>query len=116
MHELSYTRSIVDAVVSSAQDAGAHQVRSVHLTIGEVRDIVDELFRNCFDYLAKDTVASGAKIFIDRIPLTLRCRRCGTVFHADAFASNRIACPHCREMDYAVNSGMEFAIESIEIV
>ncbi len=115
MHELSYTRSILNAVVSSAEDAGAHKVKSVHLAVGEVRDIVDELFRNCFEYLAKNTVASDAEIRIDRIPLSLLCRRCGTIFNADAFSSKAIACPHCGQSDYAINSGMEFRIDSIEV-
>ncbi len=115
MHELSYTRSILDAVVSSAEGAGARQVRSVHLIVGEIRDIVDELFRDCFGYLAKNTIAAGAEVYINRVPLTLCCRRCATVFAADALSSQKIVCPHCNESDYAINSGMEFRIDSIEI-
>lgn len=115
MHELSYTRSILDTVVASAKNAGASRVRSVHLVIGEVRDIVDELFRDCFGYLARDTVAAGAEVFIERVPLSLACRRCGTVFRADALANQKIACPSCAQSDYAIQSGMEFRIESIEI-
>lgn len=115
MHELSYTRSILDSVVLSAERAGAHRVKSVHLVIGEMRDIVDDLFCGCFNYLAKNTLASGAKISIERPPLTLCCRQCSTLFHADAFSSEKIACPHCGESDYAVQSGMEFFIDRIEI-
>lgn len=115
MHELSYTRSILDAVVASAEAAGASRVRSVHLVVGEVRDIVDELFRDCFGYLARNTVAAGAEIFIERVPLSLACRRCGTVFRADALSSQKIACPQCAQSDYAIHSGMEFRIDSIEI-
>jgi hydrogenase nickel incorporation protein HypA/HybF len=114
MHELSYTKSILKTVVLSAENAGAHRVESVQLTIGEVRDIVDDLFRGCFQYLAKGTIASDAKIGINRVPLTLRCRKCGTVFGADLY-SNVIACPHCKERDFEVVSGMEFQIDSIEI-
>lgn len=116
MHELSYTRSILDAVVSSAEVAGARRVVSVRLTIGAMRDIVNEMFRNCFEYLARGTVAAGAQIDIDRVPLTLCCRRCGTVFEADALSSETIACPRCEKRDYAICSGMEFRIDRIEIL
>ena len=115
MHELSYTKSILNAVVGSAEKAGAHEVRSVHLVVGEVRDIVDELFRGCFAYLAKGGIAENAQVFIERVPLTLICRRCGEVFHADAFSSQAIACPHCEASDYDVVGGMEFRIDSIEV-
>ena len=115
MHELSYTRSILDAVVLSAKSAGARQVKSVHLVIGEMRDIVEDLFCGCFGYPAKGTTASGAEISIVKPPLTLCCRGCDTVFRADAFSSEKIACPQCNESDYAVNGGMEFYIDSIEI-
>lgn len=115
MHELSYTRSIVDAVVTSAEDAGAHRVQSVYLIIGELRDIVDDLFRGCFEYLARGTIASGAKVVIDKVPLTLCCRRCGAMFRADALSSQAIACPCCAEQDYAVSSGTEFLIDRIEV-
>lgn len=115
MHELSYTRSIVDAVVSSAENAGAHRVKSVYLVIGELRDIVDDLFRGCFEYLARGTIASGAKVVIDKVPLTLCCRRCGTMFCADAISSQEIACPRCAEQDYAVSNGLEFFIDRIEV-
>lgn len=115
MHELSYTRSILDAVVSSAEKAQAKKVKSVHLVIGEVRDIVDELFCGCFAYLAKNTIAADAQVFIERIPLTLFCHTCNETFHADAFSSRAITCPNCGKDDYEIRGGMEFRIESIEI-
>lgn len=115
MHELSYTRSILDAVVSSANEAGAHRVKAVYLIIGELRDIVDDLFKNCFAYLARNTIAAGAKVVIEKVPLVLCCRKCNAMFEADALSSTNIECPTCRQKDYAVASGTEFYIDRIEI-
>lgn len=89
---------------------------SVRLTIGAMRDIVDEMLRSCFEYLARGTVAAGAQIDIDRVPLTLCCRCCGTAFEASALSSETITCPHCEKRNYAICSGMEFCIDRIEIL
>lgn len=114
MHELGYTKEVVKTVVAAAELSHANEVRSVYLNIGEIRDIVDDLFRQCFTYLARDTVAKDSAVFIERIPLTLGCRRCGEVFHADVYA-NQVCCPACGERDYEVLTGMEFSIDHIEV-
>ncbi len=114
MHELSYTRDVVDTVLQVARSSRASEVRAVYMNIGEVRDIVDDLFRKCFAYLARDTIARGSDVVIDRIPLTLRCRGCGEVFRADPF-SGPVQCPACAKRDYEVLTGMEFSIDHIEI-
>lgn len=114
MHELGYTRDVVDTVVQAAQMSNAHEVRAVYLNIGEVRDIVDELFRKCFAYLSRDTIAKNSDVVIDRIPLVMCCRKCGRTFHADPYAGE-VSCPHCGEKDYEILSGMEFSIDHIEV-
>ena len=114
MHELGYTRDVVDTVVGAAELNGAHEVRSVHLNIGEVRDIVDDLFRGCFTYLARGTVAEGAEVVINRIPLSMHCRLCDDLFHADVYAGT-VNCPSCGKHDYEVKTGMEFSIDHIEV-
>lgn len=114
MHELGYTKDILRTVVEAAELSHAHEVRSVYLNIGEIRDIVDELFCNCFTYLARDTIARDSKVVIDRIPLTMACRQCGEVFRADVYAG-KVHCPSCGASDFEVRTGMEFSIDHIEV-
>ena len=114
MHELGYTRDVVDTVVEAAGLNGASEVRAVYLNIGEIRDIVDELFRNCFTYLARDTIARDAEIHINRVPLSMHCRNCNDMFRADVYAG-AVSCPACGCRDYEVKTGMEFSIDHIEV-
>lgn len=116
MHEMSLTRDVVDVVVMQAQMADASRVLCVNLKIGEVHDIVDDLFVKCFAFLAKGTVAEKARIDIDRIPLTVRCLDCGEVFPVDVYNRKQsVMCPSCKSLKYTINSGNEFSIEDIEV-
>lgn len=82
MHELGYTKDIVSRVTEAAQASGAHSVKTVFLTIGEMRDIVDDLLKQCFHWMARDTIAADASIVIDRAP-----SRCAATSAAACFAS-----------------------------
>ena len=116
MHEMALTRNVVDMVVEAAEAAGAAEVRAVHLTIGYMRDIVEDIFERCFAYLARDTVAEKAELVITRVPFTVRCNKCDYVYHIDVYDENTWTCSGCGEKDYKLNSGMEFFVNNIEII
>ena len=104
MHEMSLTRDVVDAVLDHAAMAQADRVLSVHMTVGEIHDIVDDLFVKCFAFLARGTAAEGARVTIDRVPLTVRCKECGEVFGVDLHArGGALRCPGCGGGLYAID-------------
>lgn len=115
MHELALTRSVVQTVTEEAEKAGASRVRAIYLTIGYARDIVDELFEGCFEFLARDTVAQGAELVIERVPLMVRCKDCGMVYHLDVRDDTTWPCPRCGTKDYELVCGTEFQISKIEV-
>ena len=116
MHEMSLTRDVVDAVLDHAAMAQADRVLSVHMTVGEIHDIVDDLFVKCFAFLARGTVAEGACVTIDRVPLTVCCRECGEVFGVDLHArGDGPRCPNCNGVSYAIHGGNEFVLDDIEV-
>lgn len=114
MHEMGVTRSLVDTVVAEAQRRGAVEVRTVFLRIGFARDIVDEILDGCFKWMARGTILEGCELVIERVPFTVRCNRCGTVYPLDVHDEGTWACPCCHERDYKLNTGMEFQIAGIE--
>ena len=116
MHEMAMTRDVVDLVVERAEAEGATAVRTVSLTIGYARDIVEDLFERCFAWMARGTVAERAELAITRVPFTVRCRECGHVYHLDVRERGTWPCPGCGACDYELNSGMEFLVDGIEIV
>lgn len=115
MHEMALTRNVVDMVVAEAESAHAARVTSVTLTIGCMRDIVEDLFEGLFEFLAKGTVAEGAELILLRAPLLVKCEDCGMVYSLNVFESSSWSCPSCNHENYRIISGTQFNIENISI-
>lgn len=121
MHEMALTRSVLDIVLEEAERHGAAEVRSVRLTIGSLRDIVEGMFDGLFAHLARGTVAEHAELVIVRTPAAVRCNACGYVFHPNlrgegGRAAETPVCPACRRRDFGLVSGMEFRVDHIDMV
>lgn len=68
------------------------------------------------DVVEQTQDALDALIVIDKIPFEVRCKTCGTSFRFNPWGGKPCPCPGCGSTDYAVVSGMEFAIDHIEVV
>lgn len=116
MHEMALVRSVVDIVLDKVTDVGASKVTTVHIAIGEGRDVVEDLFEGLFRHLAKGTIAEDAEIVIYDIPYLAKCNQCGFTFHVEVFDQSTWGCPHCgARQDYEVINGLEFYVSNIEI-
>ena len=52
---------------------------------------------------------------VRRVPITVRCNACGEVFPLNVYDEKTWACPRCGAFkNYALASGLEFAIDRIE--
>lgn len=115
MHEMALCTEVVETVLNEAELANAVSVNEVHLIIGEVRDIVEDLFIGFFQHLARGTIAQDAAVTLTRIPVTAECFDCGVVFSVPMESHEACSCPFCHTSNYEVKTGMEFFISSIEI-
>lgn len=115
MHEMALCTEVVDAVLDEANRVDAITVNEVHLVLGEIRDIVEDLFDGFFHHLARETIVEGAILTFTRVPVTAACRACGRAFRVDMKAREACSCPLCGAQDYEVASGMEFYIGSIDV-
>ena len=113
MHELSVTQSILDIVSRHAEKAGAKRVLRINLVIGELSSVVDDSVQFYFDFLGKDTVAAGAQLAFERLPVRVRCGACGQEWHPESADWN---CPACNQQAQGhVVAGREFYVDSIEV-
>ncbi len=112
MHELSITQEIINIAVEKAKIASAEKITQINLVIGEMSGVVDDCVQFYFDFLSKDSIASGAALSFQRIPMQVRCRRCGSSFSPD---KSVWSCPRCREWDVEITAGREFYLDSIEV-
>ncbi len=80
MHELAITRTLINQVLTEAKKANASKVSRVRLLIGEHSSVVPECVRFYFDHLRNDPLLENTKLEFVRIPLKLRCPKCGQEF------------------------------------
>ena len=112
MHEVSICESILDILKDEAKKNGASKVTAVRLRIGELSGVVEDALRFAFEVVTKGSIAEGASLVIEEVPLTARCRSCGKEFHIVGYA---FSCKHCDSPEIEVVSGREMQIEDIDL-
>lgn len=112
MHEVSICESIIDILKERAAAQGRPRVSMVRLKVGEMAGVAEGSMRFAFEVVTKGTLAEGAELLIDTVPLTARCRACGHEFHIEGYA---FSCASCGGPDIEVVSGRELMIDEIEM-
>ena len=113
MHELTVTQDILDIALEKAKEVQAGKITGINLVIGDMAGILDDCVQFYFDFMSKDSIASGASLSFERIHTRFLCRACGHTYQSgDSLPSN---CPRCGEWDVEVIAGREFYVDSIEV-
>ena len=111
MHEMAIAQSLLEIII---QESRAHQVKrvfSVALKLGELSAVESESLRFCFELIAEGTIADGAALVIERVPVTCHCQDCSSEFSVEDLV---FLCPSCGSRNVEVRSGKELSIESFE--
>jgi hydrogenase nickel incorporation protein HypA/HybF len=112
MHELPVTQSILEIVEQKAAQADAKRIARINLRLGEWSGFVDDSIQFYFDILSEGTLAQGATLCFQRIPVRLRCRNCGAEFSPPEYDWR---CPECDSLGGEMMAGREFYVDSIEV-
>ncbi len=112
MHELSITEDILSIVLAQAEANNAKKVTRVNLKIGKMATVVSDCVRFYFELMSKDTIAKGAEVKIEEVPIKGKCFLCKGEFEMDELC---LVCPKCQAIGVEVVSGKELCVESIEI-
>jgi len=112
VHEMSIVAGLVEVLEEKAKEAGATRVTSVKLRVGEMSGVVPELLSSAFEAYKKGTIADGATLEIDVVPVRPRCRSCGgTSWREEA----GFICAACGSRDLEVVEGRELVLERLEV-
>jgi len=114
MHEMPVTESILDIVLKHAVMNECTKVLSIHLQIGGLSDLADEWLQRYFNYLSRGTMAEGAKLKIDRMPVVLKCDDCRVSSVTQPAQIDTFVCPVCGAKSAALVSGREYYIKTME--
>ncbi|MDD5167204.1 MAG: hydrogenase maturation nickel metallochaperone HypA [Syntrophales bacterium] len=116
MHELPITEGILKIVLKHAAVNSVQKVVGIHLRVGKLSDLQDEWIQRYFDYLSRGTVAEGAKLKIERIPVMLECNACATSYEVDVEKMGDAVCPACGKKESRLVSGREYYIKDMEVI
>lgn len=95
-----------------AQRERANKVTSITLQIGPLSGVEAELLRDAFPIAAAGSVADGAELLIESMPVRVLCSRCGAESEAKV---NRLVCGQCGDYRTRVISGEEMLLKSLEL-
>jgi hydrogenase nickel incorporation protein HypA/HybF len=112
MHELSVTESILEIALRHAKEAQARQITNLHLVIGQLSSIVDDSVQFYWDFVAKGTLAEGARLEFRRVPAEMMCLECNHRYHPE---QEDFSCPNCGSPHLKILAGEEFFLEAIDI-
>ncbi len=113
MHEMPYTQSIFEIVIDYAKQHNSSKVKKVYLKIGDMTGVIEDSVRFYWESLTVGSVAEGAELIVEHVPIRVRCYNCGTEYVApDQFS---LFCPECNFFGGEMLSGKEMLVESIEL-
>ncbi len=112
MHEVGLMQDTLIIALRHATQEGARRVHRLTMRVGPLSGAVPEALEFAFDVLARGTMAEGARLEIERVPIVCYCPSCAQEFTADDFLCE---CPHCHAPSVEVRHGRELELASLEV-
>ncbi|MBQ3089994.1 MAG: hydrogenase maturation nickel metallochaperone HypA [Oscillospiraceae bacterium] len=112
MHELAITESILNIAKKAAAEHGVTRVKEIRIKLGEYSGIMTQCVQYYFDVISRGTVAEGAVLKMERLPIIMRCNQCSWEGVID---KHHIQCPACSSVSLKLLQGREFYVESLEV-
>jgi hydrogenase nickel incorporation protein HypA/HybF len=110
VHELSICGAIAGIV---RERAGDRQVETVHLQVGQLRQIVPDTLIYCWSLVTADTALGGSRIAVESIAAKIVCRSCTATMEIGDLPI--FVCQKCQGADVEVIAGEEFLITSLDL-
>jgi hydrogenase nickel incorporation protein HypA/HybF len=112
MHELSVCQGMLRQVDAIAAEHRAHAVTGITVRIGPLSGVEPDLLAQAFPIASAGTVADGAELLIETLPVRVHCQTCGEETEA---AVNRLLCGSCGDFHTRLVSGDELLLASVEL-
>ena len=112
MHEVGIIQSTLEIATAKARQAGASRIHRLVLRIGALSGVVPEALESAFAALAPGSIADGALLEIECVPIIGWCGQCAAEFPSGDFIST---CPKCGEPTAAIRRGRELELAQLEI-
>ena len=111
MHEMSIMTSLFNILEDIAKENNLSKIYKVTLSVGKMRQVVPVAMEMAFTAVTNGTIAEGAKLELESVPVKMRCSTCSREFNVD---HNIFICPECESAKLELIQGDELIIKNIE--
>jgi hydrogenase nickel incorporation protein HypA/HybF len=112
MHEFGVTESLLKIVEESANNAGVEKVSRIVVVVGQLTGFVPDCITFYFETMSQNTIAEGATLDFEEMPVRLKCRQCGHEFVPE---TREWACPECQSSEADITGGRELYVKELEV-
>jgi hydrogenase nickel incorporation protein HypA/HybF len=105
MHEVSLIQSLISIVEEHSVTHGFKRVNSMKLSFGRMNHIEPKALELAFKIQSEGTVASGATLEFEILPVVVHCFSCNGEHEVDRFEFTE--CPVCGKDEVQVVGGTE---------
>lgn len=112
MHELSIIEGIIKIAENEVKKYEVNRIVQIRLKVGIMSGIIPSLMQEYFGIASKGTVAEGAVLRIETVPLKIKCLSCG---YENITDNIKIKCPICESTYLKILSGRELYVDSLEV-
>lgn len=114
MHELSIAYNLVELAAAAAGRAGATRITAIHLRLGALAGVVPDALQFSFPLAAADTLAAGAELVVELVPVRVFCPACAATRELEA--PFILQCPECGAPTPRLIQGRELELRAVEIM
>jgi hydrogenase nickel incorporation protein HypA/HybF len=112
MHELAICQALMNQVESIAAERNARSVVSIVVGMGPLSGVEVQLLKHAYPVASAGTVAEGAELVIENLPVRIKCTACGSESEA---LPNKLVCKSCGDWRTKLISGDELMLMRIEL-
>ena len=122
MHEEPYAQAMLDMALGKAGD---RVIKEICLGVGRFSAIVPSSLEIFFSYLSRGTLAEGARLVFETIPVTLSCENCREIITLDIPLDQPVqtalgqqlkqGCPFCGWKKIRIKGGLTIDMISLKV-
>ena len=112
MHELAICQALMNQVENIAAERNARSVVSIVVGMGPLSGVEAQLLKHAYPVASAGTVAEGAELVIENLPVRIKCTQCGN--ESDALP-NKLVCKACGDWRTTLISGDEMILMRVEL-
>lgn len=112
MHEVGLMQQALEIALEHAAQHKAQGICRITLRVGALSGVVPEALSFAFEVLTRGTIAEGADLEMETVPVICFCAACEQEFSPpDLFYE----CPRCQQLSTQVRRGQELEVASLEV-